>query len=188
VSVNGPSAIAAQGLSADKFQYFFLGLRKGEIRRRVGALRARYPDETPEQLSHRLIAAQRPLSVLGGALLELPTLLPGLAPALKLLGIAGAASTLVRVNMSMLLEIALVHGHDIDDRARLREMLVVVTTTALASGAPSLAGVRALRAPASLAAGTAAALAASELIGRSAIAYYGRQARDACETGAPGSI
>ena len=185
-------------MSVDKLLYFFLGLRKGEIRRRVEALRKRHPDETPQQLSRRVVAAQRPLSLLGGALLELPMLLPAMGPGLKLIGVAGAASTLVRMHMAMILEIALVHGFDIDDRARLKEMAVVLAATGAASGAPALGRARGLRMPQSLVVGTFAVLTVSELIGRSAIAYYGgqleargpsfkRSTREAFSTGVAGA-
>ena len=170
------SSAPRQGLSVDKLLYFFLGLRKGEIRRRVDGLRKRHPDETPRELARRVVAAQRPLSMLGGALLELPLLLPAIGTPLKLLGVAGATSALVRMHMAMMLEIALIHGFDIDDRARLKEMAVVVAATGLASGTPGLARARAASAPVALAAAAVALTTASELIGRSAIAYYGRRA------------
>ena len=175
--MNRPRAAASvpQALSADKFLYFFLGLRKGEIRRRVDTLRKRYPDDTHEQLAGRVIAAQRPLSLLGGALLELPMLLPRLGAPLKLLGMAGAASALVRMHMAMILEIALIYGFDIDERARLKEMTVVLAATGLASAVPILGRARGLRMPESLVVGTLAVTTVSELVGRSAIVYYRRR-------------
>ncbi len=173
----------SQGMSVDKLLYFFLGLRKGEIRRRVETLRRRHPDEAPEQLARRVVAAQRPLSLLGGALLELPLLFPAIGVPLKLLGVAGATSVLVRLHMAMMLEIALIHGFDIDDRARLKEMALVVAATGLASGTPALARGRLASGPLTLAAAVLALTTASELIGRGANAYYGRRARAASPSG-----
>ncbi len=164
-----------QSLSIDKFLYFFLGLRKGEIRRRVATLKQRHPDDTPEQLARRVVAAQRPLSLLGGMLLELPALLPGIGAPLKLVGIAGATSALVRMHMAMVLEIALIHGFDIDDQARLKDSIIVLTATGFASATPTLARAAGLKSGASMVAGTMATAAVSELIGDSAIAYYQRR-------------
>ena len=165
----------SQGLSVDKLLYFFLGLRKGEIRRRVEKLRARYPNETPPELARRVTAAERPLAMLGAALLELPLLLPAAGLPLKLLGLAGGASSLVRMHMAMVLEIALIYGFDIDDRARLKEMSLVLAATACASGVPILSRARGLGMPGSLLATTVTVSAVSELVGRSAIAYYERR-------------
>ena len=165
-----------QGLSVDKFLYFFLGMRKGEIRRRVQALEKRYPNESPGERAARVVVAQRPLSLLGGTLLELPMLLPAVGLPLKLLGIAGATSALARMHLSMILEIALIHGFDIDEKARLKEMAVVIATTGLASAVPSLSRGSALGGPLRLLSGTVAAASAGEMIGRSAISFYGRRA------------
>lgn len=167
---------AGQTLSTDKFLYFFLGLRKGEIRRRVQVLTARYPEETPERLAERVITAQRPLSLLAGALLELPLVLPAIAGPLKLLGVAGAASVLVRMHMAMILEIALLFGFDIDHRARLKEIAVVVAATGLASAAGPVARANGVSTRQSMLSGTLAVTTVGELIGRSAIAYYRRRA------------
>ncbi len=160
-------------LSVDKLLDFFLGLRKGEITRRVEALRQRHPDETPDQLARRVVSAQRPPSLLGGVLFELPMLLPAVGPGLKLLGVAGSASTLVRMHMAMILEVALIHGFDIDDRARLVEMTAVLAATGMASSAPVIGRSRGLRMPQTLVVGTFSVMTASEPIGQSAIAYYG---------------
>jgi len=65
----------------DHFFYFFLRLRKGQIREEVADLNARYPKTSIEQRARCLIAAQTPLSFLGGLLMNLPTLVPGLGQA-----------------------------------------------------------------------------------------------------------
>jgi hypothetical protein len=78
-----------QSLLADDFLYFFLRLRKHRIRALVQALQARYRDESREQLARRLIASHAELSFLGGALLHLPTVLPGLGQLWQMLGFVG---------------------------------------------------------------------------------------------------
>ena len=127
-----------QGLATDQFFYFFLRLRKSEVRRTVLALQARYPGETPEQLARRLIASHARLTLLGGALLHLPQLLPGIGQAFKLAGFVGGASMLTRMHLYLILEIALLFGRDIDDRARVPELAAVVAATGLGAAAPLL--------------------------------------------------
>jgi len=56
-----------QSILTDHFFYFFLRLRKGQIRKEVAALNARYPQASIEQRARRLIAAQTPLSFLGAS-------------------------------------------------------------------------------------------------------------------------
>ena len=163
-----------QGMSVEKLLYFFLGVRKNDVRQRVGRLKARYPDESAAELAARVVAAQRPLSLLGGALLKLPALLPASAAPLKLLGVAGATSALAHMHMSMVLEIALIHGFDIDEKARLKEMAVVFAGVGLMSASPGLGRARGLGMFLSLATGTMMVSSISELIGQSAIAYYQR--------------
>ena len=46
-------------------------------------MKERYPDDDPKQLSRRFVAGQAPLSLLGGALMHMPMLVPALGPALK---------------------------------------------------------------------------------------------------------
>jgi hypothetical protein len=132
------TAQTLQGLATDQFFYFFLRLRKSEIRRTVQTLRARYPGETPEQLSRRLIDSHSRVALIGGALSYLPCMLPWVGPALKLAGVVGTTSMLTRMHLYLILEIALVHGHDIDDEMRVSEMAAVVGVTGLAAGTPLL--------------------------------------------------
>ena len=70
--------------------------------------------EHAEQLARRLIQTQAYLSYLGGALMHLPNLVPGLGQALKLLGPVGGASAVTRMHLYLILEIALLFGKDID--------------------------------------------------------------------------
>ena len=53
------------GLATEKYFYFFMGLRKGEIRKQVSMMRSRYPDDSPQQLARRFVSSQAPLSLFG---------------------------------------------------------------------------------------------------------------------------
>lgn len=161
----------------EQFFYFFLRVRKGEIRRMVGILQRQYPDESPEQLARRLVASKSKLSMLGGSLLSLPLLFPGVGQALKLFGVVGATSMLTRMHLYMIMEIALLFGKDIDDAARVPEMVAVVATTGLGAGAPMLVPYLGLDPLQALPVGALGAAAATQLIGRTAIALYVRGAK-----------
>ncbi len=50
-------ATPRQSVAMDKFLFYFFGLRKGEVKRRVERLRSDYPGESPEELAWRLINA-----------------------------------------------------------------------------------------------------------------------------------
>ncbi len=176
-TIRGPSVNGhqLQSLTTEQFFYFFLRLRKGEVRRTVQTLRGRYPDEDPKQLAHRLIVAKSRLAMLGGSLLHLPLVVPGIGPALKLLGLVGATSMLTRMHLYLILEIALVYGRDIDDSARVPEMSAVVAATGLGAAAPPLL-VQALELNPlyALPIGAMSTTAVTQLIGRSAIHFFGR--------------
>jgi hypothetical protein len=163
------------GLTTEKFFYFFMGLRKGEIRKQVQMMQARHPDEDPEQLARRFVSAQVPLSLLGGALMHLPILVPVLGTPLKLAGIAMGSSVMVRLNMTLLLQIAMLYGHDIDDRARLKEMAAIIAASGLASGTSLLPYVFNLEPRNKAILGGASVITVSQLLGISAIRYYGRK-------------
>lgn len=172
--------------ASDKFLYFFLGLRKGEIRRRVSTLRTRHPEESPEQLARRIIAAQAPLSVFGGMLLQVPMFVPTIGPALKVLGVAGATTVMMRMHMALILEIAILYGHDIDDVARLREMAAVVAATGLASSTPWLCRGLGLQSHTAIMTGGMTVSGISQLVGEAAIRYYGR--RQSLPTAMPAAV
>jgi hypothetical protein len=123
----------------DDFFYFFLRLRKNRIRKVVADINARFPEESVEQRARRLITDQTQLSLLGGLILDLPTMIPGIGQALKIIGFVGGTSALVRMHLYLILQIALLYGKDIDDQARVPEMVAVVAGTSLAVGAPFLA-------------------------------------------------
>jgi hypothetical protein len=145
----------------------------------VQAVNAGYPAETAEEKARRLITSQTALSFLGGTLTHLPMLIPGLGQAFRFLGFVGGTSVLTRMHLYLILEIALLYGKDINDAARVPEMLGVVAATGLASGAPLLATNLLDIAPfLSLPAGGIAASAVAQLIGEQAIRYYSKPAEE----------
>jgi hypothetical protein len=168
-----PEAPALQSRLADDFFYFFLRLRKDRIRKVVAHINARFPDETVEQRARRLIEDQAQLSFLGGLILDLPSMIPVVGQAVKLLGFVGGTSALVRMHLYLILEIALLYGHDIDDQARVPEMAAVVAGTGLAVGAPFVADALGLHPLLAMVTGGMAGVAMSRVIGESAIRYYG---------------
>ncbi len=161
-----------QSILADQFFYFFLRLRKARIRTVVQAVNAGYPEETAEQKARRLIEAQTPLSFLGGALIHLPMLVPGLGYAFQFLGFVGGTSVITRMHLYLILEIALLYGMDIEDEARVSEMLSVVAATGIAAGAPLLADVLDVTPVLSVPVGAITAGAVARMIGEEAIRLY----------------
>ena len=163
---------ARWGLATEKYFYFFMGLRKGEIRKQVSMMQSRYPDESPQQLARRFVSSQAPLSLFSGALFHAPMFVPTMGPVIKLLGIAVGSSLMMRLNMTLVLQIALLFGYDIDDRARLKELAVIIAATGLAtytSQLPQLADMRPINKGVL---GGAAVMTASQLIGEAASRYY----------------
>jgi uncharacterized protein (DUF697 family) len=135
-SMQKAAALRPQGLVVDQFFYFFLRLRKGEVRRMVSRVRSLYPGESRRKLARRLINAQSVLSFAGGALLHLPRVIPAAGHFLKMAGMVGGSAALARMQLYLILEIAELYGQDIDDQARVGEMLTVLA----ASGVPATAG------------------------------------------------
>ena len=172
---------APWGLSTEKFFYYYMGLRKSEVRRHVQTMRDRFPDDSPPQLARRIVSTQLPLSLLGGALLHVPMLFPTIGPALKALGIATGTAAMIQLNMSMLLEIALLYGHDIDDRARVKDIAAIIAATGLASGTSLLPYVFNLAPRQRALVGGASVITVSHLIGEAAIRYYSRDSEAAVE-------
>jgi hypothetical protein len=143
-TVKAPGATPArslgrrQSLATEELFYFFLRLRKNEIRRTVRMLEEQFPDDDLRRRARRLVDAKTGLAAAGGALLYLPVLFPAAGQLLKLAGVVGAASMLTRMHLYLILEIACVYGHDIDDLARVPEMLAVVAATGAGGTAPQL--------------------------------------------------
>jgi len=121
------------------------------------------------------IETQTSLSFLGGALVHLPMLIPGLGLALGLLGFVGGASALTRMHLYLILEIAHLYGKDIDDQARVPEMVSVVLATGLAAGAPLLVQALEVNPLWALPAGGLTSATVAKLIGESAIRHYSRE-------------
>jgi hypothetical protein len=169
-----PRTNKLQGIGTDQFLYFFLRLRKGEVRRVVQRAQSLYPGETSRQLARRLINAQSTLSFFGGALLHLPGLLPGAGTALKLAGFAGGASVVTRMHLYLILEIAHLHGHDIDDQARVPEMMAIVAASGIASASPWLIQALDWHRLAAIPAAGVGMVATTQLIGAAAIRYYSK--------------
>lgn len=165
-------AAEGQGIAEEQFFYFFLRLRKGEIRRVVQCVQALYPGEPPERLARRLINTQCALSLLGGALLHLPQLVPMAGNALKIAGFAGGASVMSRLHLYLILEIALLYGHDIDHHARVPEMLSVLAASGLAGAIPALVDALEWHPAAAVPLSGLTAAAATRLVGEGALRYY----------------
>lgn len=164
-----------QSVLTDKFFYFFLRLRKNQVRKVVDSINTQFPEETLDQRARRLIEAQTSLSFLGGALVQLPMLIPGLGLALGLMGFVGGASALTRMHLYLILEIAHLYGKNIDDQARVPEMVSVVLATGLAAGAPLLVQALEVTPLLALPAGGLTSAAVARLIGESAIRHYSRE-------------
>lgn len=162
-----------QGLAVEQFFYFFLSLRKHEIRRTIDQLRARFPGDDDYTLAERLVKAKLGLSILGGGLMQAPSLIPGLGRVLTLTGIASGGALLSRLHLYLILEIACLFGEDIDDSARVPEMLAVVAATGLGAASPALLQCLELDPRYSLPAGALGMGALTALIGQSAIRFYG---------------
>ena len=163
-------------LATEKFFYYCMGLRKGDMSRQVAMMKTRYPNDTPERLARRFIAAQMPLSMVSSALIHLPTVIPVAGPAFRFLGLASGTTLMMILNMTLVMQIALIFGYDLDDRARVKELLAVIATTAAASGitllVPQLASLRPrLRAVV----GSAAIMTAAQLTGEIALKYFNRR-------------
>ncbi len=166
-----------QSVAMDKFLFYFFGLRKGEVKRRVERMRRDYPGESPEQLAWRLINTDTRLSLVAGAIINLALFVPGVGQALSVLGFAVATAAISAMHVSLILEIAMLFGRDIDDRARIRELAAVIAATGLGSGAPLL--MRSLKLGPVIAGpmGTLTVAAVSRLIGEASIRYYRRASK-----------
>ncbi len=165
-----------QSQLTDDFFYFFLRLRKERVRKVVAAVKVRCPEESPEQVARRLISSQRQLSFLGGGLLHLPMLFPGLGNVMQALGAASGAAVLTRMHLYLILEIALLYGKDIEDQERVPEMVQVVLATGVVSGAPFLLEIFGWHPLLAMPTAAMSAATLAQLIGEQAIRYYSRAA------------
>ena len=139
-------------------------------------MRSRHPDDTPERLARRFIAAQAPLSMVSSALIHIPSVIPVAGPAFRFLGVASGTTLMMVLNMTLAMQIALIFGRDLDDKARLKELFLVVAATGLASGSTTLVPqLSNLRPRLKAIAGGATIMTTSRLIGEIALQYYGRK-------------
>lgn len=162
-------------LATEKFFFYYMGLRKGDLRNQVAMMRSRYPDDSPEKLARRFISAQIPLSLVGSSLIHIPTVFPTLGPAFRFMGLASGTTVMMALNMTLVMQIAIIYGNDIDDRARLKELLAVIATTGLSSSSTALIPKLAALTPGFKAlTGSAAIITTSQLIGELAIKYFSR--------------
>ena len=183
-----PAKSTLQSRLTDDFFYFFLRLRKDRIRKVVADINTRFPHETVEQRARRLIEDQTQLSLLGGLILDLPTMITGFGQLVKMLGFVGVTSALVRMHLYLILGIALLYGKDIDDQARVPEMLAVLGGTGLAVSTPFLADALGFHPLLSMATGGLAALSMSHLISESAIRYYAQPQEVIGEASSPAPV
>lgn len=167
--------IKPQGLATDQFFYFFLRLRKNEVKRVVQRAQSLYPTDSPERLARRLINTQSTLSFMAGALLHIPFLLPATGSALKFIGFAGGTSIMTRMHLYLILEIAHIYGHDVDDRARVPEMMAIIASSGLAAGAPMLVQRMGWAPMATIPAAGLTVAAITQIVGNAAISYYKRR-------------
>lgn len=165
-----------QYLGVEEFFYFFLRLRKNEVRRTVRDLELRYPDDDLAARARRVTNAKLGLAIMGGSLLQLPGLFPAVGQALKLAGLVGAGSMLTRMHLYLILEIACIYGEDIDDVARVSEMMAVVAATGLGAAAPSLMDAFQINPIYSVPAGALSMATTTKLIGTAAVQFYSAEA------------
>ena len=99
--------------------------------------------------------------------------------------IPGASSMMTRLHLYLILEIALVYGKDLDDKARVSEMAAVVAATGLSVAAPMLVKMFGLHPLYTLPVGGLAAKAATQLIGNTAIKLYSGQLKSYALPAAP---
>lgn len=161
-----------QSMVTDEFLYFFLRLRKGEVRRVVQRVKSLYPDDSPEQLARHLINAQSVLSFVGGAILHMPQLLPVAGSAWKFAGFAGGASVMTRMHLYLILEIALLFEQDIEDKARVPEILAVIGACSAQAATPMLISQLQWNPLAAIPASGLSATVVTQLIGAQAVRFY----------------
>jgi hypothetical protein len=173
-----------QSLMIDDFFYFFLQLRKHRIRSVVDRARTLHPEMTREQLAQHLIDSSATLSLLAGSLLGVPLMLPGVHLFLRYVGLVAGSTVITRMHLYLILEIAYLYDKDIDDPARVPEMIAVVAATEAAVVLPPVALQLLNAAPlVSLVASGLTATALTRLIGRSAVRLYAAETDDRADSG-----
>ncbi len=105
-------------------------------------------------------------------------LFPGLGNAIQGIGAAGGAAVLTRMHLYLILEIALLYGMDIEDQARVAEMVQVVLATGIVAGAPFLLEIFGFNPLLAMPAAALSAATVAQLIGEQAIEYYSHAAAE----------
>ena len=168
-----------QGIYAEEFLFFFMGLRKCHCRHMVGRFKRKYPKDSPVRLAKRLVNAQVALSFTAGVLARWQDGISGSSSTLRIIGIAGRTVVLSRMHVSLILKIALIFGKDIDSKARIPEIIAVIVATVPAillagSGKSISSNTDIVEYGVSGAAGGVTAY----IIGRAAIKYYKAKERE----------
>lgn len=174
-----------QSLYMEEFLFFFMGLRKCHCRHMIGRLKRKYPSASARELARRMTNAQAALSFTAGVLARLQSGLSAGNSTLRLVGIAGRTIIISRMHVSLILKIALIFGKDIDDKARVPEILAVIAATVPAliiTGSGNNSKSKAVAEETdivSYATSGAAGAATAYLIGKAAVKYYTRKDKKA---------
>lgn len=105
--------------------------------RRVEALRAKYPDETPEQLAQRLIRDKLQRTGAVGAVTSGAGLIPGIGTAAALtLGVAADVGATFKLQAELVLEVAAVYDYPLTEAEKQQLVLLI---TGLSAGTSALA-------------------------------------------------
>jgi uncharacterized protein (DUF697 family) len=108
-----------------------------EAAARVANLRAKYPDDTLEQLSNRLIMAKARETAVVGATTSAAMIIPGIGTIAGLtLGIAADFGITFKLQAELVIEIATLYGHPMTPEEKRR---VVMLVTGLSAGTTTLA-------------------------------------------------
>jgi hypothetical protein len=100
--------------------------REPAIRFKVGALRAMYPYEAPDQLADRLLADFRGRVVKTGAVTSAIGVIPGLSTLVELGALGAQGAYAIKQEIEMVMAIAIAYGHDLtESEDRLVEVLAV---------------------------------------------------------------
>lgn len=112
-------------------------------------------------------------------------MLPGVHSFLRYLGLVAGSAVITRMHLYLILEIACVYDQDIDNPARVPEMIVVVAATEAAVTLPPVT-LQLLNAPpvVNLATSGLTSTALTRLIGRSAVRLYAEETADSADSGA----
>ncbi len=171
-----------QGMFFEEFMFFFMGLRKCHCRHMVGRIKRKYPKDSPDKLAERLVQAQAALSFTAGVLAKVQSGLSAGNSTLRLIGIAGRTIIISRMHVSLILKIALIYGKDIDAQERIPEIIAVIAATVpaliLTGSGANRGGTVEETGIINYATSGVAGGATAYILGRAAIMYYKRQAKE----------